>query len=79
MLTYPLPLRTMHFTGREREVCELLLEAKCDKEIAAALGISTHTGRFHLSNIMRKLGVSSRMEVVIALLKAPAIPPPRRT
>lgn len=51
-------------TPREIEVLQLLAEALPNKEIAAALGISEHTVKFHLSSIFGKLGATSRTEAV---------------
>lgn len=54
---------------REWEVAELLLQGKSNKQIALALGIAEHTVEFHLKNIYKKLGVSSRAEAIIELGK----------
>jgi DNA-binding NarL/FixJ family response regulator len=51
-------------TGRETEVLGLLAEGAGNKEIAARLGISEHTAKFHVSSILSKLGASSRTEAV---------------
>lgn len=56
-------------TSREREVLELLVGGKTNPEIAAALTISTATARFHVSNILSKLEVSSRTEAVAVTLQ----------
>lgn len=50
---------------REREVLDLLAEGLPDKEIAAKLGISLPTVRFHLKHIYDKLHVRSRMEAAL--------------
>jgi DNA-binding NarL/FixJ family response regulator len=50
---------TKHLTGREREVLQLLAEGRPMKEIADVLGITTRTVRFHKSQIMEQLGISS--------------------
>lgn len=55
------------FSAREREVIELLLQGKSNKQIAVALGVSNRTVEFHLSNIYAKLGVASRTEAVLKL------------
>ncbi|GAA1589636.1 helix-turn-helix transcriptional regulator [Actinomadura kijaniata] len=47
-------------TAREREVLKLVAEGLGNKEIAAALYISPKTASVHVSNIMAKLGVTSR-------------------
>jgi DNA-binding CsgD family transcriptional regulator len=49
-------------TGREREVLRLLVAGRSNKEIAAALYISPKTASVHVSNILGKLGASSRTE-----------------
>ncbi len=50
------------FTQRELEVLSLIAHYMTNKEIAAALGISEKTVKTHVSNILSKLGVSSRTE-----------------
>ena len=50
-------------TEREREVLERL-ECEGDKQIAAALGLSTHGVRFHLRKLFDKLGARTRGEAV---------------
>ena len=50
-------------TGRETEVARLLAEGLTNGEVAARLYISTKTASVHVSNILRKLGMSSRAEV----------------
>jgi DNA-binding CsgD family transcriptional regulator len=55
------------FSAREREVVELLLQGKSNKQIALALRVANRTVEFHLSNIYAKLGVTSRTEAVLKL------------
>ena len=50
-------------TGREREIARLVAARKSNKEIGAALGISSRTVSTHLSNVFAKLGVASRGEL----------------
>ena len=45
---------TSQFSEREKEVVELLLQAKSNKQIALALGISVSTVEYHLKNVYRK-------------------------
>jgi DNA-binding CsgD family transcriptional regulator len=45
-------------------VLRLVVDGSSPDEIAAMLGISRHTVRTHLQNIMAKLLVSSRIEMV---------------
>ena len=49
-------------TDRERDVLALLVEARTNRQIAARLYISEKTVSVHVSNILAKLGVSSRAE-----------------
>jgi DNA-binding CsgD family transcriptional regulator len=49
-------------TAREIEVLQLIADGKSNGEIGAALFISTKTASVHVSNILAKLGVSSRGE-----------------
>src|SRR5882672_11149903 len=51
-------------TAREQEVHGLLREGLANKAIADALGCSVRTVEFHITNLMRKVGVSSRLELV---------------
>jgi DNA-binding CsgD family transcriptional regulator len=53
---------TPKLTPREKEVLVLVLEGKTSKEAGAALGLSTRTIEYHLGNIYKKLGVSSKMQ-----------------
>jgi two-component system, NarL family, nitrate/nitrite response regulator NarL len=52
-------------TAREREVLGLLGEGLANKAIAARLGISEHTAKFHVNAILAKLGVGSRAEAIV--------------
>ncbi|MFA5873286.1 MAG: NBR1-Ig-like domain-containing protein [Anaerolineales bacterium] len=54
-------------SAREKEVIELLLQGKSNKQIALALRVANRTVEFHLSNIYAKLGVTSRTEAVLKL------------
>ncbi len=56
-------------TAREKEVFELLVLNKNTKEIANFLNISEKTVRNHISNTMQKLGVKSRAQAVVELIK----------
>jgi len=50
---------------REREVVQLVCEAKASKEIASILNVSLATAETHRSNILRKLGLHSIAELVL--------------
>ncbi len=51
-------------TAREQEVLALLVEGLSNPEIGERLTISPLTAKFHVSNILSKLGVASRTEAV---------------
>lgn len=51
-------------TDRERDVLRLVVAGMRNKEIAADLGVSENTVKFHLRNILDKLHAQSRSEVV---------------
>ena len=51
-------------TRREREVLQMLAGGLANKEIAARLGISDHTAKFHVAAILGKLGAATRTEAV---------------
>jgi DNA-binding NarL/FixJ family response regulator len=51
-------------TPREREIVQRISEGQSNKEIAAALGISAKTVDSHRTNIMRRLGLRSVIELV---------------
>jgi len=49
-------------SSRERDVLRLLAEGMTDREIAAALTLSTRTVETHVSNVLHKLGVRNRVQ-----------------
>ena len=51
-------------TSREQDVLEHIAAGLSNREIAAALGISEHTVKFHVSALLGKLGVSSRAAAI---------------
>lgn len=56
-------------TDREREILRLLSDGLDNKAIAEKLVISSKTTAFHVTNILKKLGVNSRHEAVAWLHK----------
>jgi DNA-binding NarL/FixJ family response regulator len=54
---------------RERQVLQLMATGNSNQEIGAALGIAESTVKFHVNNILSKLGVSDRTGAVIVALK----------
>ncbi len=55
---------------REREVLHRVAAGDRNRDIAGALGISDNTVKFHVSNLLRKLGARSRTELA-ALASSP--------
>lgn len=56
-------------TPREKEIFDLLVKNQSTKEIAKTLGISEKTVRNHISNVIQKLGVDSRIQAVFELVR----------
>lgn len=57
-------LKVEALTEREAQVLQKLAQGMANKQIAAALGISEHTVKFHVSAIYSKLGATNRTEAV---------------
>lgn len=55
----------VHLTRRELEVLTLLCTALPNKLIARQLNISGGTVKTHVANVLRELGVSSRLQAVV--------------
>lgn len=55
-----------HLTPREIEILEWCKEGKTYADIASILGISSKTIDYHMSKIMRKLGVHDKVAAIIA-------------
>jgi two-component system nitrate/nitrite response regulator NarL len=60
---------TEPLTKREQDVLELVAEGLSNKSIAARLGISDQTVKFHVASICGKLGVANRTEAVRRALR----------
>jgi DNA-binding NarL/FixJ family response regulator len=56
-------------TARERETTELLLRGYRNDEIASALSISSHTAKYHVRNILRKLSLETRTDLFRLLVE----------
>ncbi len=61
-------------TVRELEVLQMLAAGLGNKEIAARLRISPNTAKFHVAQILSKLGASSRAEAVSLAIRRGAVP-----
>jgi DNA-binding NarL/FixJ family response regulator len=62
-------------TPREREIVQLLAEAKTSKEVAQRLGVSVKTVDAHRANILRKLDLHSVAELVRYAIRNKIIEP----
>ena len=63
------PAPGLDLTDRERVVLALMVEGLNNTQIAARLTVSPSTIKSHVSNILTKLGVSSRTEAVTLALR----------
>jgi DNA-binding NarL/FixJ family response regulator len=59
------PAGRVTFTDREREVLEMLVAGRSNKEIGAALGIEERTVKAHVAKLMRKVGVQNRIALSV--------------
>lgn len=56
-------------SSRELEVLQLLGKGRSNKEIAAALGITSGTVKIHVSNILSKLGAADRTQALVTAIQ----------
>lgn len=56
-------------SDRELEVVQLMVAGKSTQEISTALSIAESTVKYHVNNILSKLGVSDRTQAIVAALK----------
>ena len=56
-------------TPRELQVYELLAKGLSNRDIAGVLGISAHTAKYHVGQILAKVGAATRAEAVSAGLR----------
>jgi DNA-binding NarL/FixJ family response regulator len=54
----------VRMTKREREIIALIADGQSNKEIARQLNIATHTVKSHVHNIMEKLALHTRLQIV---------------
>ncbi len=59
-----------NLTPRELEVLKLLAAGKTNKEIAWLLRITMNTAKKHVSQVLAKLDVSSRMEAALLYIRS---------
>ena len=59
------PAGRVNFTDREKEVLELLVAGRSNKEIGSALSIEERTVKAHVAKLMRKVGVQNRIALSV--------------
>jgi DNA-binding NarL/FixJ family response regulator len=59
------PAGRVTFTDREKEVLELLVAGRSNKEIGGSLGIEERTVKAHVAKLMRKVGVQNRIALSV--------------
>ncbi|WP_376989476.1 LuxR C-terminal-related transcriptional regulator [Bosea sp. R86505] len=59
----PEPLSAL--SGRQRDVLALLAEARSNREIAAALGITEGTVKLHVAAVLKQLGAANRTQAAM--------------
>ena len=59
----------LELTSREMEVLKLLSSGNSNQQIGSVLKITEGTVKFHVNNILSKLGVGDRTQAVITALK----------
>lgn len=58
------------FTAREREVVQLVAEGRSNDSIARRLGISPHTVKFHVNNVLERVGAANHTHLAALLVLA---------
>jgi DNA-binding NarL/FixJ family response regulator len=59
------PAGRVSFTHREKEVLEMLVAGRSNKEIGGPLGIAERTVKAHVAKLMRKVGVQNRIALSV--------------
>src|SRR5499425_2173388 len=59
------PAGRVTFTDREKEVLEMLVAGRSNKEIGSQLGIEERTVKAHVAKLMRKVGVQNRIALSV--------------
>jgi DNA-binding NarL/FixJ family response regulator len=61
-------------TRREREILVLVAQGGSNRDIAGALVISERTARTHVSNVLTKLGLTSRTQAALWAIREGLVP-----
>jgi len=70
------PTGVSSLTERERAVLTLIAGGRTNREIADELVISERTARTHVSNVLRKLRLTSRTQAALVAIREGLAPPP---
>jgi DNA-binding NarL/FixJ family response regulator len=70
------PLRE-GLTAREKEILQEVARGKTNREVAAALGLSEHTVKNHLKNILQKLHLNNRVQLTRYAYESGLVDPER--
>ncbi len=72
------PAGRVTFTDREKEVLEMLVEGRSNKEIGATLGIEERTVKAHVSKLLRKNGVQNRVALSVHAITHSLVSTPKQ-
>lgn len=70
------PMRRSALTMREREVMRLLAEGQTVRQTASILGVSVKTVEAHKFNLMRKLDIHNKAQLVTVAIRKKILPVP---
>ncbi len=70
------PMRRGNLTAREREVMRLLAEGRTVRQSAVKLGVSVKTVEAHKFNLMRKLDIHNKAQLVTVAIQKKILPLP---
>ncbi len=59
----------IRLTPREREVIDLLIAGRANREIASTLGVETKTVKSHVGRLLQKFGVPNRVALTVRALE----------
>ena len=65
----------LELTPREHEVIVLVAQGRTNQQIASRLGVTERTARTHVSNILAKLGLTSRTQAAMWAAREGLVPP----
>ena len=57
----------LSLTAREQQIFQMMIRRFSNKDIASAIGVSLRTVKFHVSNILSKVRVANRREILSSL------------